>query len=74
MKGIGNGVDPRFQLRKDYPRELTEAQQLCFSRAVEFIGATVKHVNGDFKALMATGRVLGQLLLEFVSLCGRQLQ
>ena len=23
-------------------------------RTVEFIGATVKHVNGDFKALMAT--------------------
>lgn len=56
FKGVGNGVDPHLQLRKGYPTELTEAQQCRFSHAVEFIRSTVEHVNGDFKALMATDR------------------
>ena len=52
FRGVGYGIDAHMVLRKGFPQQChTPLDQARFSRAVEFIRATVEHVNGDFKIL-----------------------
>lgn len=68
---IGMGMDSHFLLRKGFPPTCnTPAQQSHFSELVEFIRATVEHVNGDFKHVFqgivdpSSFRPLGTFLAE----------
>lgn len=49
FRGIGNGLDAHFQLRRGYPLACPPHMQPQFIKVVEFFRASVEHVNHDFK-------------------------